>query len=130
MRSVDTNIVLRYILNDDPAQAEVAGKILSHPCLVGLGVLMEAAWVMRSNYGLSRSTIAAALETLVDIETVRVVDGVGVRWALDRYRDHGADLADMLHIVASKGVSSFASFEKQLAKQAGPDTPVTVERPV
>lgn len=129
MRSVDTNIVLRYILNDDPAQAEMAANIVSQPCLVGLSVLMEAAWVMRSIYGLSRPTIAAALETFVDIETVRLVDEAGVRWALDRYRNHRADLADMLHIVASKGAASFVSFEKRLAKQAGPDTPVTVERP-
>ncbi|MBX9861042.1 MAG: type II toxin-antitoxin system VapC family toxin [Sphingomonas sp.] len=115
-------------MNDDPAQAEVAANIVSQPCLVGLSVLMEAAWVMRSIYGLSRPTIAAALETVVDIETVRVVDEAGVRWALDRYRNHRADLADMLHIVASKGAASFVSFEKHLAKQAGPDTPVTVER--
>ncbi len=129
MRSVDTNIVLRYILNDDPAQAEIALQILSQPCFVGLGVLMEAAWVMRSIYGLPRPSIAGALETFVAIETVRVADETGVRWAIDRFRDHGADLADMLHIVASKGASSFASFEKHLAKQAGPATPVPIERP-
>lgn len=128
MRAIDTNVVLRMILNDDPAQAELARTAISEGCLVGSGVLMEVAWVLRSSYGLPRETIAIALETVVDIETVHVADEAGVRWAIERYRHHGADLADMLHIIAAKGSSSFASFEKHLAKQAGPDTPLPIER--
>ena len=40
-----------------------------------------------------------------------------------------AEIADMLHVVAAKGSTGFASFERRLARQAGPDTPVPIERP-
>ena len=129
MRALDTNVVLRLMLNDDPAQVVIARRLLSERALVGLGVLMEAAWVLQSTYGLPREVIAQALEALLDIPTLHVSDEQGVRWAVERFRSHRADLADMLHIVAARGAMSFASFEKHLAKQAGDDTPVSVERP-
>ena len=129
MRAVDTNIILRLMMNDDAVQVGVARRLLAEPALVGTAVLMEAAWVMESTYELPRRVIAAAYEALLDIPTVHVPDERGVRWAIGRYRDHRADLADMLHIVAARGASSFASFEKKLASQAGEDTPVSIERP-
>lgn len=129
MRAIDTNILLRIILQDDLTQLPVAIRVLEEPALVGFGVLMEIAWVMRSTYGRPRSEIAAALSALLDVPTVHVPDRDGVRWAVGRYRDHQADLADMLHIVAARGSSTFASFEKHLKREAGPDSPLPVERP-
>ena len=129
MRALDTNILLRLIVQDDPTQARVAAGMLNQPAHVGTGVLMETGWVLRSTYGRSRSEIAAALSALLDVPTVHVADEAGVRWAIERYRSHGADLADMLHIAAARGSSAFASFEKELSKQAGTESPVVVERP-
>lgn len=129
MRAFDTNIVLRLILNDDPVQSRAAEALLAEPGLVGTGVLMETAWVLRTVYRQPRVAIAAALSSLIDVPTIVMADEPGVRWAIARYRDHGADLPDMLHIVAARGATSFASFERQLTKQAGSDTPVSIERP-
>ena len=129
MRAVDTNIILRLIIDDDPAQSVAAAKLMEEPSFVSFGVLMETAWVLGSTYKQARHNIADALTSIIDIDGVHVIDEVGVRWALDRYRAHGADIADMLHILAAKGSSSFASFEKKLASQAGPNTPLPIERP-
>lgn len=127
MSAIDTNVLLRLILHDDPAQTELAARILAEPVLLGLGVLMEAAWVLRSSYGQPRAAIAEALTTVLDIGTVHTPDDTGVRWAIDRYGRHGADLADMLHLVASKGSEVFLSFDQRLPRQAGPDCPVRIE---
>jgi len=129
VRALDTNVVLRLILNDDPDQSKVAAAVVEQPASVGTGVLMETAWVLGSTYRQPRAAIAAALSGLLNVPTIVVADEPGVRWAIERYRDRGADFADMLHIVAARGASSFASFDKRLAGQAGPDTPVVIERP-
>jgi predicted nucleic-acid-binding protein len=126
---LDTNIVLRLILNDDPEQSGIARALLSQPASVGTGVLMETAWVLKKTYEYPRQLIAAALDALIEIPTIYVSDEAGVRWAIERYRAHGADFADMLHLVAARGSSSFASFEKRLADRAGSATPVQVELP-
>ena len=130
MRALDTNILVRLLVEDDPDQVRIAKLLLEEPALVGSGVLMETAWVLRSTYKQPRTAIAAALLALLDVPTIHVVDEAQVRWAIGRYRDHGADLADMLHIVAAKGASRFASFERHLAAQAGEGSPLPVERPV
>ena len=129
MRALDTNIVLRLLLNDDPSQVDAARRLVAEPALIGTGVLMEVAWVLQSTYKKHRVAIADGLSALLSAPTIHLGDERGVRWALDRYRNHAADLADMLHIIEARGASSFASFEKLLATQAGPDTPVPVERP-
>lgn len=128
MRAIDTNIVLRLILADDPHQAELAARVIQEPAMIGIAVLMETVWVLQSTYLQHRAAIAEALVALLDIPTIHVPDEPGVRWAIGRYRDHSADFADMLHIVAAKGASSFASFDKKLAASAGPQSPVPIER--
>jgi predicted nucleic-acid-binding protein len=129
MRAVDTNILLRIIVQDDPSQVPAAMRTLEEPALVGFGVLLEIAWVLHSTYGRPRGEIATTLAALLDVPTVHVPDAAGVRWAIERYRDHKADFADMLHIVAARGSSSFASFEKHLGRRAGPNSPLPIERP-
>ena len=129
VRALDTNVILRLLLDDDPDQVALARRLINEPALVGLAVIMETAWVLQSAYRQDRRTIADTLAAILSAPTIHAVDEDGVAWALARYRDHGADLADMLHIVAARGSSSFASFETKLARHAGADTPVPVERP-
>lgn len=90
---------------------------------------MEATWVLQSSYGQPREAIAEALTTILDINTVHTPDDAGVRWAIDRYARYGADLADMLHLVASKESEVFLSFDRRLTRQAGPNSPIPIEVP-
>lgn len=129
VRALDTNVVLRLLLNDDPRQVAAARRLIEEPALIGTGVLMETAWVLGSIYRQTRIAIADSLSALLKAPTLHVQDHDGVAWALERFRDHGADLADMLHIVSARGSSSFVSFETRLKKQAGPNSPVPIERP-
>ena len=53
MAALDTNIVIRLIVGDDPKQARAAEKLVaSEPCTVAPSVLMECEWVLRGSYRL------------------------------------------------------------------------------
>jgi predicted nucleic-acid-binding protein len=126
VRAVDTNVVARFILGDDPAQGRIAADIVADGVFVPITVLMETAWLLGSVYGQSRAQIHNALITFLQIEAVTVRDREAVSWALERYA-RGADFEDMLHIAASLGSEAFVTFDRSIAKRAGSTSPVPVE---
>lgn len=113
MRAVDTNVVVRMITADDQKQLAALEARLSEGFFVSHGVLMEVEWVLRSAYRYKRDEINHALLTLILLDEIRVPNAPFVLWALDRHGD-GADFADMLHVVAARGTSSFLTFDKDL----------------
>jgi len=127
MKALDTNVIARYILNDDPVQSPAAARQLQEPSFVSATVLLECAWVLSSRYGLDRATLAKAFRRLIELPSVTMPRRAGLSWAIDRF-SAGADFADMLHIVDAGAVDAFVSFEKDLARAAGPGTPVPIER--
>ena len=129
MRSVDTNIVIRLLLRDDPAQVVLVDTLVAEGGLImSLTVLIEVEWVLRAVYRLDRPAVSNLLTLLVDIEGIDVLDPPGVRWALGRHAA-GADLADMIHLIATEG-DAFVTLDRRLASDAGPSPrqPVTVLR--
>ena len=127
MISLDTNILLRIILRDDPRQADVALAAIDGPAFVSLGVLIETAWVLRHSHGYGRRPIADALAGFLSIPDVSVPNPEGVDWALSRSRGHESDLADLLHIAGSAGARAFVTFDRRLPRQAGADAPLPIE---
>ncbi|MDQ8756732.1 type II toxin-antitoxin system VapC family toxin [Sphingosinicella sp. LHD-64] len=126
MIAADTNVVLRLVLGDDPGQTVCAETLLARGIFVPHGVLMEAEWVLRSAYALEPEVIADALADLIDLASVHVDRPHDLAWALDRYR-RGADWPDMLHLIASRGMDGFATFDRELPKRAGASPPVPIE---
>ncbi len=127
MRALDTNILARWVLEDDVAQLGAAQRLLAEPAYVPMTVLVELGWVLRNVAGLSRPHVSAAIEAVLAIENVIVDDRDGIGWALERFVA-GADWADMLHLVAVReGADRFATFDRRLARHAGADVPVRVE---
>lgn len=126
MRALDTNVVLRLILRNDAEQYPQSLRLLADPVFIPMTVLLETSWVLRSFFKMACASIAASLTDLFDIATVYVDDPDGIAWAVERYRA-GADLPDMLHLVASQNATSFATFDRKLSRAAGPDTPLTIE---
>lgn len=128
MKAVDTNIVIRYITDDDPVQSPIATKVLSGPCYVSDTVLLETAWLLSSRYDFGRTLLAATLADLIRLPTITVSDPAWIAWAIERFAK-GADLADMIHLVDARHTDAFISFEKRLGRLAGPQTPLPIERP-
>ena len=126
MKAIDTSVIARYIVKDDPAQAASAESILRDGAYIPLTVLIEAAWLLRTRYGMERRDVARILQALLTLPTVDVPDVEWVNWALERSLE-GADLPDMLHLVGARFNQAFATFDKRIAAGAGADGPVPVE---
>jgi predicted nucleic-acid-binding protein len=126
VRAIDTSVILRYLRRDDDRQAKLADQVIAAPCIMPVTVLLETVWVLESYFEVARGDIAGSLEELLDLETVHCEDLGMTRWALERYR-HGADIADMLHLIGARGATQFTTFDRGWAKRAGASPPVAVE---
>jgi predicted nucleic-acid-binding protein len=128
MRALDTNVLARFVLNDDPAQTARAENAMAGPFFVSDTVLLELAWLLSSRYAIGRPELAAILGDLLAIANLTVERPDLVTWAVERFAA-GADFADMLHIAAAGPADSFVTFEAGLAHQAGPLAPIAIEQP-
>ncbi len=120
MRSLDTNVLARFFVNDadDPQAARqrpAAVAALSERAFVAVTVLLELEWVMRGFYDLPRRDIVRALRALAGIEHVTVDDRDNVLAAVDAFE---AGLAFALHLARSARAGGFATFDRVLAKRA------------
>ncbi len=126
MIAVDTNVLVRFYLNDDQVQAGLAARLLtSEDVFVPKTVLLELEWVMRGVAKVSPSAIARSLAHLMSLPNVRIEDEVNVRAALKAFTQ-GIDFADALHLTSSGGADRFATFDERLVKRA----PRSFARPI
>lgn len=126
MKAVDTNVVVRLIMRDDAPQLAIARRLLDSGFFVPLTVALETAWLLESRYALDRDRVAGLLLGIIDLPTVTVDDPALLQWALGRYAA-GADIGDMVHLIASAGLDGFATFDKRIAAKAGAEAPVPIE---
>lgn len=126
MRAIDTNVVIRLIAGDDRRQTEEAERLRGGGLFVPRTVLLESEWVLRSGFRWSRERVNGALRALLAAPGVTTAELADVVWALERHAA-GADFADMLHVAAAQGYDSFATFDRDVERQAGPNPPVPVE---
>lgn len=121
MRALDTNVLVRALVQDDAAQARRAQACLSaQPVYVPITVVLELEWVLRSRYGFSPKAIADAMEKLAMLENAVVGEQAAVVAAARKIRQ-GWDFADALHHALAAGCDDFATFDTLLARRAGRD---------
>ena len=114
---LDTNVVLRYLIKDDRAQAQRATQFLQHHrCLLLPTVLLETVWVMGSKrgYALERSCVAERLRHIAGLPTVTVEKAHSVSQAIDWY-EAGMDFADALHLALADH-RGFATFDQDVGR--------------
>ena len=116
MLAVDTNVVVRLLVNDDARQGGAARRLFeSDEIWIGVTVLLEAAWVLESVYELTVAESVKALRGLLGLPNVRVEDAGAVATALEA-AGRGLELADALHLVRAPEDAEFATFDRGLAK--------------
>ena len=121
MRALDTNVLVRALVQDDAAQARRAQACLrAQPVYVPITVVLELEWVLRSRYGFSPKAIADAMEKLAILENAIVGEQAAVIAAAAKMRQ-GWDFADSLHHALAAGCDEFATFDTNLARRAGRD---------
>jgi predicted nucleic-acid-binding protein len=126
IKAVDTCVLARWLMRDDPVQTSVADAVMAGPIEITHTVLLEFGWLMTSVGRMSREQFADAALQLLSIEQAVIDRRSELRWAIERYRA-GADWADMVHLATVQAAGSFATFEKRLGQRAGPGVPVCVE---
>ena len=118
MIALDTNVLARFYLNDEPVQAQIAARLLmEEDVFIPKTVLLELEWVMRGAAQVPAAGIAKSFSHLLGLPNVRVEDEAAVRAALKAFAQ-GLDFADALHAAASAGADRFVTFDTKLVKRA------------
>jgi predicted nucleic-acid-binding protein len=117
--SLDTNLLVRLLTNDDPQQAERVADLIdaSAGCFVPITVVLELEWVLRGAYKLQCEAVIRAFEGLMAIRQVHLEQEELVRRVLEWHR-HGVDFADALHLARSEACEVLISFDRSLIRQA------------
>lgn len=124
MIGFDTNVLVRVLVGDDPAQTKKAERaFVKHArgagVFVSLVVLAEVGWVLSAGYSWDRGTIHDRLRRLVRTRGVAIEQLELVERALRQYADGKADLADYLILgLARDAADGLLTFDRRLARES------------
>ena len=127
MIALDTNVLVRFLVRDDEAQARRARTLVEtcraagKACLVSHPVLCELEWVLESVYRASRSDVVAAVRMLLTTPPFVTEDAELLERALRIYAKSKGDLSDYLlsEIAASRGARTTYTFDRDLRNVEG-----------
>jgi len=126
MIGLDTNVLVRYIMQDDPSQSAQASHLIESltqeaPGYITTVSVVELYWVLTTCYGLSKQQVAQALETILRTKQFLVERADQVMRALRVFAEVKADFADCLieRSAASAGCQQTMTFDVGAAKNAG-----------
>lgn len=115
---LDTNILVRFAVNDDAKQITQARRAIGTQAMwVSVTVLLELEWVLRSRYGYERKDIHTFLTQLLETTKVSVEDEAPVATALDWYAE-GSDFADALLLARTQSRGVMLTFDASFCKPA------------
>lgn len=120
MKGLDTNILVRYFVQDDPVQGEKATQFIEktvaegETCFINNIVLCELVWVLESAYEYSKEEIADLLEKLLRTSMFNFESKDAAWWSLREYKKSKADFSDCLISRQNKthGCGETVSFDK------------------
>ena len=126
MIGLDTNVLVRYIMQDDPKQSAKATALIEqlspdNPGFITLVSVVELYWVLTSSYGLTAQQVKQALVVLLRAKQIIVDRADQVLRALRVFDDGKADFADCLieRTAAAAGCEQTMTFDVGAAKDAG-----------
>lgn len=126
MIGLDTNVLVRYIMQDDAKQSARANRLIdgltpTDPGYITVVSVIELVWVLSSSYELNRGQVARALDALIHSKQIVVAQAEHIVRALRVYQSGSADFADCLieRMSASAGCTHTYTFDKAASKVAG-----------
>lgn len=127
MIGLDTNVLVRFLVDDDREQQDRAGKLLrrlrnsGQRAFLSALVLCETAWVLGGSYGYSKDQVLDALESLADSDVFQLEDEAAYLEAIRSCRSSAGGFAD--HFIGCRnlqaGCSTTMTFDKKLRRAAG-----------
>ena len=126
MIGLDTNVLVRYIMQDDPKQSPKATRLIEsldsdNPGYITMVSVVELYWVLTSSYELSGQQVAQALEAILRTKQFLVERADQVMRALRVFGEGKADFSDCLieRSAAGAGCTQTMTFDVKAAKHAG-----------
>jgi predicted nucleic-acid-binding protein len=127
MIALDTDLVLRVLLDDDPKQSAAARKVWldarkrQTALYISDIVLVDVAWALESRHGLSRTAIADVFDRLLETELVVVSDTAVIDRAIQAFRKGKAGFADYLirEQAFAAGATRVVTFDSAFAGEQG-----------
>jgi len=127
MPALDTNVLVRYIVQDDPSQLAAAARLISR-CVsegstlyVPVTVVLELEWVLRSSFAFVKDDVLMTLSTLFSSAELSFESERALEVALQLFREGSAHFPDCLHVAlaAQAGEQPLWTFDKAAAKVSG-----------
>ena len=126
MIALDTNVLVRYLAQDDYAQFQVAADLIDGctsdaPGYVCREVMIELVWVLERSYKYSREEIAEALLGIVTASQLSVEHAQDIASVVNLYREEGYDFANLMIRQAAQRAENriLQTFDQKLAKLDG-----------
>jgi len=127
MAALDTNVLVRYIVQDDAAQLAAAKRLFSRcvreglTLFVPLTVVLELDWVLRSGFEFGKHDVLLTLSSLFSAAELTFESERALEVALQLFRESLADFADCLHVALTMQASEqpLWTFDKGAAKVSG-----------
>ncbi|KQO75664.1 type II toxin-antitoxin system VapC family toxin [Rhizobium sp. Leaf262] len=121
---IDTNILLRVAVNDDPVQSDSVMNFINKlgendTLVVGVVVIMETAWVLERFYGYSKSTVLDFVQAILERREIEVPDYEVIGNAIDICRNSGADFSDAVISEMNRmaGCTATYTFDQKAARK-------------
>ncbi len=126
MIAIDTNVLVRFLTQDDPGQARAATDFMnglseSDPGFIAREVMVELVWVLERAYRFGRTEVATALEGLLSASEIAVEAADDVGRALFRYREGRFGFADLMIAAAARRADAMplVTFDRKAARIPG-----------
>lgn len=127
MPAPDTNVLVRYIVQDDPSQLAAAKGLISgcvaerSTLFVPVTVMLELEWVLRSSFGFGKDDVLTTLSSLLSAAELTFESEPALEFALQLFRKGPADFADFLHVALAMqaGEQPLWTFDKRASKISG-----------
>ena len=127
MPALDTNVLVRYVVQDDSGQLAAAKRLItrcvaeSQPLFVPVTVTLELEWVLRASFGYDKGDVLQVLSNLFSAAELTFQSERALEVALQLYREAAADFADCVHIAlaAEVGEQPLWTFDRGAARVFG-----------
>ena len=127
MAALDTNVLVRLLMQDEPAQLRAAQRLVSHSVSAGellfvpVSVALELESVLRSRFKLDKPAVLRTFAQLLSTVELHFEHAASVEWALKLYKAPAADFSDCLHtaLTSQAGEQPLWTFDQAAAKLAG-----------